>query len=360
MGCGTSCEEKRQPNDKELQRIQDAQHTCKRIRLLPLAHTEKLFTARLTAVSKAAFGWVAATPSEALSKAFDTAVRATSDAFRDGSKHLHNVLLGATRCLSPVVGVKQVLLWCKSLAQEQWDDTRRRVSTLQRLAQDFLHQVGWVFTRGKWAHRSLGFFWKTQDGSSKAGRDKIAHMVRESWRHLFFVRFTTWARRDAIPFRRTAYDAKRIGLVRELLHHTDGAAAALITGSFTSPAAFAKRQDVPARFARCPMCNHDQADQRHLFWSCALRRTTGRPADALQARFGWPRSRKDTKALEGMALTVEAVWSARHAVRGLCTTQVYRPKGFKLKARWLKCSSDKHKSGKHKAASPAGPAPALD
>ena len=157
LGCGTSCEEQRQPNDKELQRIQDAQHTCKRIRLLPLAHTEKLFTARLTAVSKAAFGWVAATPSEALSKAFDTAVRATSDAFREGSKHLHNVLLGVTRCLSPVVGVKQVLLWCKSLAQEQWDDTRRRVSTLQRLAQDFLHQVGWVFTRGKWAHRSLAF-----------------------------------------------------------------------------------------------------------------------------------------------------------------------------------------------------------
>ncbi|CAE7661896.1 unnamed protein product [Symbiodinium sp. CCMP2592] len=132
LGCCTTSEEQRQPNDKELQRSQDAQHICKRIRLLPLGHTEKLDTARIAAVSKASFGWVAAAPSEALTKALDTAVRATSDAFREGSKLLHNVLLGATRCLGPVVGVRQVFLWCKSMAQEQWDDARRRSSILQR------------------------------------------------------------------------------------------------------------------------------------------------------------------------------------------------------------------------------------
>ena len=139
-------------------------------------------------------------------------------------------------------------------------------------------QAGSV-TRGKGAHSFLGASWKPLDGARKTGRDKIGHMLCESWRHLNWLSFTSSARRDAVPFRHTAYDPKHIGLVRELLHNTDGA-----------------------------------------------------------------RHRKDTRALEGMALTVEAVWCARHAVRGgWTTTEVYKRKGFKLKARWLKRKPGKHK-----------------
>ena len=256
LGCCTTGTDERDAQPKELQRLADAKLICGRIRLLPLGHQAKMDAARIMGISKAVYGWVAFSPSDSHAKVLDQALRATSEAFKDGSVHLHNVLTGAARCLRPVVGVRQVCLWCKSVAQESWSSARHRHSKLRAQAVAFLQQTGWQLQRGTWSHSQLGLSWKLSLGAQLPGRQKIAYFCREAWRHKEWGLFTASSRRDALPFRRTHYDSARIGLVRSLLCHTEGAAAAVLTGSFVSPAAFGKRPDVSAHlldahFALC-------------------------------------------------------------------------------------------------------------
>ena len=61
--------------------------------------------------------------------------------------------------------------------------------------------------------------------------------------------------------------------------------------------------------------------------TCTHGKTHGVPRDALHARFGCPTHSKDADTLQGMALTVEAVWAARRSTMGRWTNTVYRLKG---------------------------------
>ena len=125
---------------------------------------------------------------------------------------------------------------------------------------------------------------------------------------------------------------ERVTVVRKILQRTSGATVAVLTGSFVSPACFAKRKDVANDTARCPFCAEEaQADIRHLFWQCKKRRAHGRPVDDLEARFGWPSNDRGLSNLEAMTLTVEDVWRHRRSAKGQWARKVFRPKGFRVK-----------------------------
>ena len=52
--------------------------------------------------------------------------------------------------------------------------------------------------------------------------------------------------------------------------------------------------------------NLRRPDVRHLFWECRQRPASGRPAEELAIRFGWPTNQHNPSDLKSMSFTVEA------------------------------------------------------
>ena len=172
---------------------------------------------------------------------FNKALRSTSSAFRGGSKHLHNVLFGGVRTLEVVIGAKQVLLRGKRSTSEQWTPAQHATSLLAKQAREFLQNCGWTNVRHKWSHVQLGLEWNL----GRPSQHLVAHQLREAWRAQQWNLFVNANRRDSRALRHVAYNSQRVGLVREVLQSTQGATAAVLTGSFFSPAAFSVRPGIP-------------------------------------------------------------------------------------------------------------------
>ena len=299
----------------------------KRIQFLPVDHQTKMRTAQLMATSKAAYGWVGKAPPAAAVASFNKAIRHCSKAFRSGSSHLQLMLNGAHLALDAVVGRRQILLWCKRLSSERWNQHTQATSHLAKAAQAFLSQHGWQQQgHQQWKHRRLGISFRCSDVLTDTGYHRIAHHIRESWREQQWILFRSGQRRDAQPFKHTPYDSKRFGLTRKIVQQSTGATLAILIGSVVSPAAFAKRKNTPAQYTQCPQCNASMADQHHLYWTCPNRYTRRAPRDALEARFGSPQSANDTSTLAQLTETVERLWEQRH--RESAFGRPYKPKGF--------------------------------
>ncbi|CAE7363108.1 CAC, partial [Symbiodinium sp. KB8] len=108
LGCCTTGTDERDAQPKELQRLADAKLICGRIRLLPLGHQAKMDAARIMGISKAVYGWVAFSPSDSHAKVLDQALRATSEAFKDGN-------LGALPVIGTVSFVHKLWLFFSRL-----------------------------------------------------------------------------------------------------------------------------------------------------------------------------------------------------------------------------------------------------
>lgn len=93
--------------------LQAAKALCSSIKFLPTDHQTKIETARVLAVSRAAYGWVAFAPPQCELLKVDEAIRHVSGAFLGAARHMRNLLLGGTTILEVVIGVRQALLYAK-------------------------------------------------------------------------------------------------------------------------------------------------------------------------------------------------------------------------------------------------------
>lgn len=297
---------------KEQARFTAAEATLKRVRFLPVSHSVKMQTAQLMAATKAAYGWVAHSPSMKDIKTFTKALKACSSVFHSSSTPLQNMLTRAHLDLGAVVGRRQVLLWCKKAQQPiDWQ------SPSAHLAANWLRDHGWSWQQKQqqWHHRLLNLDIVPQQANSADGYHAITHKLREGWRHKQWHIFRASTRRDATPS--STHLTSRIdstsfaALFRRVLEPP----LAVLLWSAISPAAFGKRPGVRQQRTRCPMCRAPMADLKHIYWQCPQRLTTPSPRDQLQARFGWPSCQGDLTTFRQLSDTVELLWKERHADR---------------------------------------------
>lgn len=319
LGSCTKGEEPRNMHEKETARLQAAKAICSRIKFLPTDHQTKIETARVLAISRASYGWVAFTPPPKELQKIDDEVRQCSGAFLGAARHMHNLLLGGTTVMEVVIGVRQVLLYAK-----RWMTGSLRVSSvLAQQAMTFLAGTGWSLRNTTWKHAASGMEWHLEKFSFPDYKHKVAHLLREGWRRKQWDALCSGSRRDSVIFRNSTYSEKRVTVVRNVARKSTGPQLAILLGSFYSPAAFSKRRDAPQSMSKCPWCNVEMADQEHIFWTCPSRLTTRGPGDDLERRFGWPTG-EDLTNLVQMAQSVDAVWQQRHSTLDApWTRQVY-------------------------------------
>ena len=228
---------------------------------------------------------------------------------------MHNMLLGGNKCLEIVIGC----YWCPTgsplALSENWTAAFHQTSLLAQWARVFLSSTGWELHNGFWRHSQLQFQWSMDEFRNPNFKHRLAHLLREGWRHSLWQKLGHGNRRDADPFRTIPYSSNRVTLVRSLCQKAHGPELAVLLGSFWSPAAFGKRRDVPQHVAKCPWCDVNPADQNHVYWECCHRLTSGQPADVLERRFGWPVRAINLSNLVALSATVDHVWKTRHAAK---------------------------------------------
>lgn len=191
-------------------------------------------------------------------------------------------------------------------------------------AMRYWHQHDQTFTFGQWAQRirlflsdfDLQLHMLSHSVSSLEGLHfdlysvedckTLLHGLRESWRRRLFTSFLQHNRRDSslLLEENIQYYEDRAAWARSRFQSGSSHARAVLVGAALSPAVYAiqRGQEVPQL---CGECNCALVPTwHHLLWECAAH-SVGRPpvpADALQARLGWPGgSEDDDRILSWMA-----------------------------------------------------------
>ena len=181
--------------------------------------------------------------------------------------------------------------------------------------------------RFRWRHDGLD---AELDLGRDRKRDKIVHLIRESWRQRRFHLFCASGRRDVPPDGTTISD-KRSSKTRNTFYKADGAVRAVMIGTVYSPAML--RASGKACAERCVWgCElpTEQLDLEHLWWSCPCRPRLApqRPCDHMLRRFGWPRAKGEStcqccrqpwRILEFQAHVCEKIWEQRYPDRAMRT-----------------------------------------
>ena len=341
LGVCTTGSKQRQLTPKETQRFDQAITTCNKIKALPTNHNIKMDTARATAVSKAAYGWVAKSPPKNKQTELNKAIRATSTAFKAASPHMYRMLTGGNKILEVVIGVRQTLLMATRYHSEQRTPQYMNTSILYKEAKQFLQNTGWQQQQANhlWHHPELRTSWNLRHMHDKEARKHLAHLLREAWRCVQWKQFQNSSRRDAAMFHEIPYDSHRVQAAREATGKAAGATLSILLGAAISPAAYKARKDISPHIQQglCTHCQKALGTHNHMFWVCRQRPQQLKdvlPADIFQKRFGWPRptdgneviTAHNMKILAAMTHTVELIWTQRHAHSG----KKYVARGFKF------------------------------
>ena len=163
---------------KELERLEASASIARRIGLLPGTRAFRLQMLRMYALPKAAYGWVARSPTKAACDKLDAVVHTGGRGFKRSPKAMRQLLEGASLALAAVIGVRQVTLWRRRLLTEAPPVQPDGSSRLQQQATSWLTKAGWL----PWHHHGIGSALPHEAQWSSALRGRLAHALRESWR----------------------------------------------------------------------------------------------------------------------------------------------------------------------------------
>ena len=131
----------------------------------------------------------------------------------------------------------------------------------------------------------------------------VCHVMRESWRKRCFETFLAQSRRDSTFLRdaHVQYNSDRALLARKTYQHANEHIRAVMHGTALSPCVYAVIGGVQVPEV-CPDCKQQlEPTWHHVLWECPFRHPPRAPADALEARLGWPIANQDLSLLAYMA-----------------------------------------------------------
>ena len=294
------------PGKKERRRWKEAMVQATKARALPVAKWEKQRVVETAPLTKAAWGWCDGVPRvQDCEKLQQKAFRAVETPLAS-SPPLRTLVPGHRLHVRFRIQQEVVVAYARVFSR----DTSGRFDLgdpAQQARQRGLHTVvgqhlgwtGWKPTGGAWTwyHEGTDTTFSLNKRHGEWRRPKrLAHVLREAWRHTMYCAWQRSGRIDARLCQGIAYDPLRLKALHQAVANGGGRGAArLFTGAVVSPAHLASGRGEEVR--ECPFCGGAPATLGHLAWECGHDAFHGRPwvrpVDALQRRLFWPTGRRE-------------------------------------------------------------------
>ena len=260
----------------ESDRLQAAAWVLKRVRCLPVPFATRVRVAGVSGVSKAAFGWMCRLPALREVRAFHWKVAMSCRAARQADPFLRRVLLGHHASLQVMA------LWRRV---QNGDALPKRNSMWAKVVYKSMSRLGWSTSAAGWSwHNDVV---NVSLDVNRAGfvhvADKLAHLLRESWRRSLFRAWTLRGRTDSRACYGAAYSEQHCAHARRLAV-TNRNAFTVLRGAAYSWA----RRRRPDEDRTCPLCHAAVGSWDHTAWNCPNNvPPCRRPHCPMQARLGW-------------------------------------------------------------------------
>ena len=323
---------------KEQERIEK---TRMRIAILDSAQLPKSMSMvykKCLALSVCSYGWLSRVPN------MQTMTKLSNEmygrAFTRLATNLKQVLLGGGYHPWPVTVVRLTGITIKAVAKmtPEFSWTEQPQTPVQLLKAQ-LKKLGWKATdQWQWHHEELD---KTMDlrvkvdkkeketetqawaRTLKAKKGETAHLVRESFRNLYWRRHWASKRHEAMAIRQEnpeviKYPSKRYEATKKVMW-MDDVYPKILGGGVVSPAAM-REQKTEKEVPTCCIACGELGTFDHVFWECqhVHKLLGGRPVvtDPIQRRYGWPKGEnkeEDLEVLEWMKKVTQTIWDQRYS-----------------------------------------------
>ncbi|CAJ1407777.1 unnamed protein product [Effrenium voratum] len=229
--------------------------------------------------------WFQDMPAEVFNQAY-AVFRKVATVHHMAARNLRVIMDGHQLC-PYFVAFAQAFTQLRSLVLKglPWPGHGQRHSWVERVRDTLGAGGGGALALGRWTHPTEGNMDVQHDN-----KDKVLHLVRESWRRSHWEAFLAKDRRDSRFLRGTAYHPRRYKWAAEAFRDGGQHVKAVLTGAALSLSV----QQVIFEGAvqqGCGLCGDAEAfpTWEHLAWDCAgFAARPARPGDPLSCRFGWP------------------------------------------------------------------------
>ena len=273
----------RKTRGTESDRLNAAAWVLKRVRCLPVPFATRVRVAGVSGVSKAAFGWMCRLPTLREVRTFDWKVAMSCRAARQADPSLRRILLGHHASLGFRTACDQVMaLW---RCVKNGDALPKRHSMWAKVIYKSMSRLGWSTSAAGWSwHNDVA---NVSLDVNQVGyvhvADKLAHLLRESWRRSLFRAWTLRGRTDSRACHGVAYNEQQCAHARRLAVTSRNAFTVLSGAAYS----WARRRK-PTEDRTCPLCHAAVGSWEHLAWACPTNvPPCSRPLCSLQARLGW-------------------------------------------------------------------------
>lgn len=277
---------------------------------LPVAPVQKLRVAIHTAGAQARYGWFVKRPPKKFFNKLHTIFARIAGEHSSASPHLRRIFRGHNTDMWFMSGADHVSAAYRATVVSgkppvRWSSKGPRA----RCSKQFFTDLQWSIN-GPWLfqHDELNFLVSLHPDRPGFvdNQGALDHMLRESWRCMFYNQWLDSGRRDAQKCQSVAYSSSRCAAARKYAHNTG--ARNIMSGGFVSPMAFyiitrdSARPSLASRPARtaalmkarpnCPLCLFPDGNLEHCLWRCPARDKfvypVPKPKRPLQARLVWP------------------------------------------------------------------------
>ena len=322
---------------KEKERIEK---TKVRMAILDSAQLPKrtsLTYKRCLALSVFSYGWLSRAPNmQTMTK---LANEMYGKAFTKCATNLKQVMLGGCYHPWPITVTRLTGIAIKAVAKEmpefRWTDQSQTPVQLLRAQ---LNKLGWKnIGQWSWHHEELEKTMdlrvkkETKEGETeaqawartlKAKKGEAAHLVRESFRNLYWKRHWAGKRHEVISIKQenpevVKYPSRRYEAMKKVMWNND-IYPKILGGGVVSPAAMREQKTVKEVPTCCIACD-ELGTFDHVFWECqhVHKLLGGRPVvtDPIQRRYGWPKGEskeEDLEVLEWMRKVTQTIWDQRY------------------------------------------------